>query len=281
MLEPPRDRRQQQLSLVCRAFALEDLNLQLPIDQCRCEQAQWRWRRVVPGRHGPANEDWALAALGEHLQAPELLRPGLWEPGQDGTGGVGAQQLLRAPEPLRGRLGLYPDELGLLDAEVAQAGKMRALGRTNDNHRAPALDELAKRRADEAPFQQRGLRLQDFNEAAAGPTSIRQLGVQGLKAGGHHGRSGMPELVAAPQGVSEFGRQPAMRRGSVLTRRKQVWRRRLRGARRGLRSWRLGKAPPGRQNGARRCGDEHGIAADTVVLYSTRKARTRPATMAR
>jgi len=62
---------------VGRTPALENVDLQLPVDIQRSNQAQRRGRRLVPGGNGPAQEDRTFAGLGADLQAADLLRPGL------------------------------------------------------------------------------------------------------------------------------------------------------------------------------------------------------------
>lgn len=89
----------------------------------------------------PENEDGAFTALGSDLQAPQLARQALRQPGKHRRGRVRPQKQLSCPEPLGRGFGLYPDQAVLVEAEVAQAGQVRWPGRPNDDDGTAAVDQ--------------------------------------------------------------------------------------------------------------------------------------------
>ena len=60
-----------------RAFAFEQVNVQLPVQSEPELHAQWRGRRFMLGRCRSAQEDRAIAGLSADLQATNLLLAGL------------------------------------------------------------------------------------------------------------------------------------------------------------------------------------------------------------
>ncbi len=94
-----------------RALALEHVHEQFPVQPGARQQPQRRGRRLLRRARRAANQHRRLAARRQHLQAPDLLRAHLRQPGDQRAAGVGLDQLLGAPEPLGRRLGLDPDQL--------------------------------------------------------------------------------------------------------------------------------------------------------------------------
>lgn len=95
---------------------------------------------------GPAEEYQPLAGLGTDLQAAQLLGPDLGQPGDDGAGGVGLDDLLGDPEAFGRRLGLDPDELPFGEAQVLQARQVRMPGRADDHDLAARVHHGAQAR---------------------------------------------------------------------------------------------------------------------------------------
>lgn len=98
----------------------------------------------MAGFERPADEHGAFARLRQHLQAAQLFWPRLRQPGHDGGCRIGAQHLLRRPQALRGRVHTDPNQLLLLDTEMAHAGEMQRLRGTDDDQCPSALEQRAQ-----------------------------------------------------------------------------------------------------------------------------------------
>lgn len=156
-----------------RAAALEDIHAQFPVDSHRDVQAKWGGRGIVARRLGPAEEDGCLARQGADLQAPDLLRARLRQPGDDRARAVPFDQLLGGPEALRRSVRTDPHQRILFQAGAQQAGKVRRLRRPYHHDLLPSLCRLAQGPREKAPFQHGGLREKDFGDGPGGEPTAR------------------------------------------------------------------------------------------------------------
>jgi len=149
------------------AAALEDVDLEFPVDANRGVDPQRRRRGLVTRRLGSTQEYEALASNGAHLQPTNLLLPSLGEPGDDGARRIGFDELFGDPETFCGQLGLNPDQLPLVEAAVQQPGKMRSARRADNDDLTARGDDLPQCRAQQTPLKDVGLGGEDFGDRPA------------------------------------------------------------------------------------------------------------------
>ena len=87
------------IALVRRALALQQVDVQLPVQTEPELHAKRRRRGFVFRRCRPAQEDRPVAGLRAHLQASNLLLPGLGQPGDQQARCVRLDELLGHPQP--------------------------------------------------------------------------------------------------------------------------------------------------------------------------------------
>jgi len=139
--------------------------------------------------------------MGLHLQSSNLLGPRLGQPGEDGAGRIGFDDLLGSPEAIGRGCRLYPDQLVNAQSQLGQPAHMRLLGRRHQVQAPPLACERWDGRPEQAPLADRCLRRQELRQAAPGPAATRKLGIERGKARGDCG-SGLPsEVRAAPKGL--------------------------------------------------------------------------------
>ena len=214
-------RRQAQRARQRRPGALEQIDLQRPgaVVRPRCphphQQTQRRGRGFARGGLRPAHEHRALRRTGQHLQAAQLLGPGLRQPGHQHARRAGLEQLFGGPQAFGRGVGLQPDQAAFVDAVGPQAGGVRRVRRADQQHRgggcrtgaATGGAQRAQQRREQAPCQRAGLGAEQFGQALAGPAAAGQLGVERGKAAGPGGRGRAAELVAPPDGGGHGRRQ--------------------------------------------------------------------------
>lgn len=140
-----------------------------------------------------------------HLQPSNLLRPGLGQPGEDGAGRMGLDELLGGPEAICWCCGIYPDHLIDTQTQLRQPAHMRFLGRPHQVQATTLTREYREGRPEQAPLADRCLRRQELGQAAPGPASTGQLVIERSKAGWNRGCSQPPELSTTPEGICNMG----------------------------------------------------------------------------
>jgi hypothetical protein len=74
-LEAARHRLQGDVAFMRRALALQQVDMQFPVEPESELNAKWRRGRFMFRRCRSAQEDWTVAGEGAHLQASNLLLP--------------------------------------------------------------------------------------------------------------------------------------------------------------------------------------------------------------
>ena len=175
-----------------RAPALEHLDMQSPSPArsapCTRSGAAEASCSAAAGRHrntGP------VAGLRAHLQAANLLGPGLGQPGDQRAAGAGLDQLLGAPQALGRRVGLDPDQVRSSMPAWCRPGRCGVLGGPTTTTLAAGGDDAAA-----APARASATRAPTAadsgprSDGLAGPAAAGQFGVQRRKTAGR--RPGRP-----------------------------------------------------------------------------------------
>lgn len=158
------------------------MNLQLPVEAEARLHAQGRGRCLVLGRIRSAQEHQPFAGLRAHLKPAQLLLAGLWKPGDQGTCGVGLDELFGHPQALSRCFCLDPYEMSVVQPLVREAWQVRVARRTNDHDLAARCNDAAQRRAQQTPFDDARLGAEYFRHRLGRPTAARQLGIESIPA---------------------------------------------------------------------------------------------------
>ena len=143
-----------------------------------------------------------------HLQPPQLFGTRLWQPRQDGaTSGVGFDELLRCPQPLCWGVGSYPDEVFLRYSQFHQSGCMGTFWRPYEKDLAATRYQPRQSGGQQAPFTQGRLRLQQFRQGVAWPTTAGQLRIERLEAGCNDCLARLADVRAPPNRLSNTARK--------------------------------------------------------------------------
>ena len=103
-----------------RPAPLEYLHGNLPRRRRLAEQAQRRGRRLQLCRRRTKHESHAFAIASRQLQAPQVIRPGLRQPAQQGAETGAFQHLLDRPQAIRRFLRLHQQQVPDIDADLRQ-----------------------------------------------------------------------------------------------------------------------------------------------------------------
>src|SRR5450830_1956385 len=124
-----RYRRQHNGAVQQGAFALQNLDVKLPVVTERRQNTQRGGRSIELCRLRPEEKDRAIAGLGMHLQAAQLLGTRLRQPSQDGaTTRIGLHKLLSGPQPFGRGVGGNPDQVLFCNPQFDQPWGMGAFG---------------------------------------------------------------------------------------------------------------------------------------------------------
>ena len=206
-LQAARNGGQIEHAAVRRPAAFENVQLQRPGRAGAHQKAQRRGRCLVLAGFGPKEKHQPLKLLRTDLQAADLVRVRLRQPGQQHAAGVGADELLQRPQPVLLAGAGHPHQLLRRQPALRQAAGVRRQWRAHGDHGLALLAVLLQGGGGQAPFQQAGLGLQHLGQALARPALAGQLGVQRIPAGGRAGQLGAHHAVATPQAGGYRGRQ--------------------------------------------------------------------------
>ena len=133
--QPGRAGGQQQRLIQWRAAPLEDVQPQRVTARLRGgQQPQHGRRRLVPGLRR-AHHKQQLGVLGcGHLQAPQLVRARLGQPGQHGGYIFAAQGLLGGPQPAGGRGGVDAQQPVRIKPLACQPRRKRRMRCAHQHH---------------------------------------------------------------------------------------------------------------------------------------------------
>ena len=137
-----------------------------------------------------------------HLQAAQLVRSGLRQPGKHSTRGIGFDQLLGGPQAFRRCICGQPDDALGGDTHLRQTGCIGALRGGHQEQLAAIGHQLAQTRCQQPPFAQRGLGLQQLGKPLGGPTATGKLGIQQVKAGRDRWQFPLRNIGCPPHGRS-------------------------------------------------------------------------------
>lgn len=194
-------------TVMCRASALEDVDLQLPVHAEGGHDPKRRCRGLVLSGGRPEQEHQPRACVGAHLEPANLLRARLGQPGDEGSTGTGLHQLFDCPQPLGGRVDLNPDEVLFVDPGVQQARQVWRLWWPDHDHGAAAGHDTAQRWPDESPFEDGRLGAQDLGDALSWPATTGQLRIQRRETARHDGAGLLAQVAPSPDGLLDFRRQ--------------------------------------------------------------------------
>ena len=205
--------RQQQRRGMGRATALEQVQRQLALGCVAQRQAQRRRGRFMLRAPGAADEHQRRRAilprrLGCHLQAAQLLGPGLRCPQQQCGQIAATQRLLCRPQALGRLAGFDHQHRAGRNAMASQRRQIGLVRAANQHQRLlrRRCQRHTQRRQQQPPFVQAGLHLQQLAQTATRPAGARQLDVQRRMAAGHGAGRRLRQRAGTPEaGVKRGG----------------------------------------------------------------------------
>ena len=142
------------------------------------------------------------ASLGMALQPSQLLGSGLREPNEDCPLSISLNQLLGSPQPFGWSLGLHPHQVPSIHTAMLQSGKVRCLGRSDQQDGSAFGDYLTQCACEKTPLERSGLRAQQLAQTPTGPASAGQFAVERGPPAFDDLAHGVADITATPNGSS-------------------------------------------------------------------------------